>query len=85
MARSVSRVATAASKGRGLKTKGQTELAIGLIWADAFGGKNRCAATDTVHEVNGGGNGSLFMGDRVGVSQEELTSGDSRGWRGWRR
>ena len=85
MARSVSRVAMTASKRHGLKTKGKTELAIGLLGADAFSGKNRCLATNAVHEVDGSGNGALLMCGRVGLGQEELTSGDSRGWRRWRR
>ena len=82
MAMAVAHVASATSKRSHLKTKGKTELAIGLIWADAFGSKNRCPVADSVHEVDGSESRSMLMGGQVGVGQEELTSGDNRGWRG---
>ena len=68
MARAVARVASAAGKRSRFKTKRKTELAIGLIRADAFCSENRCPATDCVHELDSGGNaGAVLMGGRGGV------------------
>ena len=55
MARSVAVVASATSKRRSLKTKSKTELAIGLMGADAF-------TADCGHEGDGRGDGALLSG-----------------------
>jgi hypothetical protein len=74
MARPVARVASAMGKRSRFKTKGKIELAIGLVWANAFCSENRCPAAGCVHLVDSGGDGAMLMGGQVGMGQEELTS-----------
>jgi hypothetical protein len=45
-----------------LKTVSKTELAIGLMWADAFCSQNRCSTADCGHEGYGSGNGAVLIG-----------------------
>jgi hypothetical protein len=47
-----------------LETESETELTIGLMGADAFGGENRSGATDASHEFDGGVDGTTLRGSR---------------------
>jgi hypothetical protein len=55
-------IAAAAGKGGCLEAVSETKLAIGLMRADVFGGKNRCFAADGIHEINSCGNRTMFGG-----------------------
>jgi hypothetical protein len=67
MAGLVTRVASATGKRGCLKTVSKTELAIGLMRADTFWGKNGCLAANCIHKVDGSCDTTMLLGGRVGV------------------
>jgi hypothetical protein len=57
-------ISSASGESGCLEAESETELAIGLMGADAFCGKNRSGATDASHEFDGSADGTKLRGGR---------------------
>jgi hypothetical protein len=67
VARAAIGIAAAAREGGCLETEGKAELSVGLMWADAFYGQNRCFSPDVTHEFDSSTNRTKLAGRGGGV------------------